>query len=56
MDSFIDAFGDLLGEDEPDFFDAENEVRMALDVEMALLLTQLDFDSSDSSDYESYLD
>ncbi|KAL9424397.1 hypothetical protein AB3S75_036308 [Citrus x aurantiifolia] len=25
MDSFIDAFGDLLGEDEPDFFDAENE-------------------------------
>ncbi|GAY36973.1 hypothetical protein CUMW_025730 [Citrus unshiu] len=52
MDSFIDAFGDLLGEDEPDFFDAENEVRMALDVEMALLLTQLDFDSSDSSDYE----
>lgn len=58
MDSFLDVFGHLVGEDEPDIFDAdfENEVRVSLDLEMALLLTQLDFESSDSSDYESYLD
>lgn len=58
MGSFIDAFEHLIAEDEPDIFDVdfENEVRMSLDLEMALLLTQLDFETSDSSDNESYSD
>lgn len=58
MDSFIDAFEHLIVEDEPDIFDVdfENEVRMSLDLEMALLLTQLDFETSDASDNDSYSD
>ena len=57
MDAIFDVFEQLIAEDEMNIFDAEDFENDDLSsMEMALLLMQLDFESSDSSsDEENFL-
>ncbi|XWS35499.1 hypothetical protein CRYUN_Cryun20dG0002600 [Craigia yunnanensis] len=57
MDAIFNVFGHLIAEDEMNIFDAEDFENDDLSsMEMALLLLQLDFESSDSSsDEENFL-
>ena len=57
MDAIFDVFEQLIAEDEMNIFDAEDfENDDLTSMEMALLLMQLDFESSDSSsDAENFL-
>lgn len=58
MDSILDVFEHLIRDDELDLydvdFDTDIDVRMSWDLELDLLLSQLDLESSDMSDNDNY--